>query len=165
MHCGIGGIDKLARQEGARCFGGQLLRLGDGAGHPLGPLGQHQLRPVGAQQVAALDAHGLRHGKNHPVALGGCHGGQADAGITACGLDDNRARSQQAPGLRVLNHGLGNPILGATRRVKALQLDQQGRFELLGLFHAGQLQQGGAADQIGHFGIHTGHHQRLHIFI
>ena len=57
----VGGVLELLRDHRAGRRGGDLLRLGDGAAHALGALGQHELGAEDAQHLAPLDAHRLRH--------------------------------------------------------------------------------------------------------
>ena len=63
---GVGGVDELAGDEAAGNLPGQLLGLGNGPPHALGPLSEHQLRTIGLHQLAALHAHGFRHDDDHP---------------------------------------------------------------------------------------------------
>ena len=145
---GVGGIDELACHEAVGDLLGQLVGLGDGALHALGTLGEHQLGAVGLHQLAALHGHGLGHDDDDAVAPGGGHGGQADAGVAGGGLNDDGARLQQALGLGVVDHGLGDTVLDAAGGVEVLQLGDDLRLEVMGLFDMGQLQQGSLADQL-----------------
>ena len=151
MNGGVGGIDKLAGDEAAGNLLGQLLGLGDGAGHALRSLGQHQLRAVGLQQVAALDTHGFGHGQDDFIAPGRGHGGQAD--VAAGGLNDGGPRLEQALGLRVVDHGAANAILHAARGVEILQLSRDSGLQTVLFFIICQFQKGGIADQIRDFFI------------
>ncbi len=144
----VGRVDKLAGNKAVGNLLGKLLRLGNGPGHALGSFGEHQLGPVGLHQLAALHAHGLRHDDDDPIAPGGGYGGQPNAGVARGGLDHHRTGLQQALGLGVVDHGLGNPVFYAARGVEILQLCQNAGLKALGLLNAGQLQQGGAADQL-----------------
>ena len=136
---------------------GQLLGLGNGPLHALGPLDEHQLRTVGLHQLAALHAHGFRHDDDHPIAPGGGHGGQADAGVAGGGLDDDAVLMQQAPGLGVVDHGPGDAVLHGPGGVQILQLGQDTGLQAVFLLQMGQLQQGGAADQLIGGGIDMRH--------
>ena len=153
----IGRIDKLAGDKAAGELPGQLLRFGDGPRHALVSGGEHQLRAVGLHDLAALYAHGLRHDDDDPVAPGGGHRGQPDAGVSGGGLDDDRAGLQQPPGLSVVNHGQGDPVLDAARGVEILQLGQNTGLQPLPRLNMGQLQQRGAADELVGGGINLGH--------
>ena len=157
MRLGIGGIDKLTGDKAAGDLTGQLIRLGNGAAHALGTLRQHQLGAVGLHQLAALHAHGLRHDDDDPIATGGGHGGQTDAGITGSRLDDNAAGLQQALRLCVIDHGTGDTILHGTCGVEILQLAQQPGLQTVLLLQMGQLQQGSVADELIGRGINAGH--------
>ena len=157
VRLGIGGIDKLTGDKAAGDLTGQLLRLGNGAAHALGALRQHQFGAVGLHQLAALHAHGLRHDDDDPIATGGGHGGQTDAGITGSRLDDNAAGLQQALRLCVVDHGTGDTILHGAGGVEILQLAQQPGLQTVRLLQMGQLQQGSVADELIGRGINAGH--------
>ena len=157
MGLGVGGVDELAGHKAAGNLVGQLLGPGNGSLHALGALGEHQLRAVGLHQLAALHAHGLGHDDDHPIAPGGGHGGQADAGVAGGGLDDDAALMQQALGLGVVDHGPGDAVLHGSGGVQILQLRQNAGLQAVLLFQVGQLQQGGAADQLIGGGIDMRH--------
>ena len=146
---GIGHVGELAGNEAARRCGGKLLSLGDGALHALRPIGQNQLSAVGLEQIAALDAHRFGHGEDDLVPSGGRDGSQADAGVAAGGLDDDRAGLQQALGLRIIDHGLGDSVLDASRRIEIFQLAVDRRAQLIFRDVVRQLQQRRSADQVG----------------
>ena len=88
---GVGRVLKLLQDECAGRGGGDLLGLGDRALHPRRGVGQHQRRPEGLEQHAALDRHRGRHGQHELVPLGGGDEGQGDARVPAGGLDERRA--------------------------------------------------------------------------
>ncbi len=161
MGGGVGGVDKLAGNKAAGNLPGQFLSPGDGSGHARGPRGQNQLRAVGPQQLPPLRAHGFRHDDDGPVPPGRRHGSQADAGIAGGGLDDDRAGAQQAPGLRIVQHGLGHPVLYAAGRIEILQLRQNAGLQALLPLYALQLQQRGSADQLIGGRIDAAHMKRL----
>ena len=143
----VGGILELAGDDAAGNAPAELLRLGHGPGHALGAGRQDDLRPVGGDEGPALHAHGVRHGEDHPVAPGGSHGSQTDAGVAGGGLDDGAAGGQAARRLRLGDHAGGHPVLGAAGGVHALQLGQHRGLEAVGSLVIAQLQQGRAADQ------------------
>jgi len=62
MDLRVGWVAELLRHHRAGRGGDDLLGLGDGALHALGPLGEHKLRAEEAQHLAPLDRHGLGHG-------------------------------------------------------------------------------------------------------
>ena len=157
MGGGVGGVDELSGDEAVRDLLRQLVGLGDGALHALRALGQHQLGAVGLHQLAALDAHRLRHDDDDAVAARGGHGGKADARVAGGRLDDDGAGLQLALGLRLIDHRLGDTVLHAAGGVEVLQLREDARLELLGLFDMGQLQQGGLADQLVSGSINLAH--------
>ena len=166
MGLGVGGVHELAGHEAVGDLLGQLVGLGNGALHALGALGQHQLRAVGLHQLAALHAHGLRHHDDDPVAPGGGHRGQADAGVAGGRLNDDAALLQQALGLGVIDHGLGDTVLDAAGGVKVLQLGQHPGLQAELLLDMGQLQQGGLTDQLVSGSVNVRHNDspfRYHI--
>ncbi|MGC4001167.1 MAG: hypothetical protein QM767_28385 [Anaeromyxobacter sp.] len=69
---GVGGVLELLRQPVLlRIAGDDLLRLGDGALHALGALGQDQFRAEGLEHAPAFQRHGLGHGEDDAVAARG----------------------------------------------------------------------------------------------
>ena len=165
MDGGVGGIGELAGDEAARNLPGQLSGPVDSALHPPGAVSQHQLRAVGAHQLPPLRAHGLRHDDDHPVSPGSGHGGgQADARIAGGGLDDDGAGPQQAPPLRIVHHGPGNPVLHAAGGVEALQLGQNPGLQALLPLEVCQLQKGRTADQLLHRRIDAAHKLLLPLY-
>lgn len=157
MGGGVGRVVKLAGDEGVGDLLGQFLCLFNGAGHPLGPGGEDQFRPVGGHQQAALHAHGVGHDDDSPVAPGGGHHGQADARVARGGFDDDGVRLQQAAGLGVVQHGLGHPVFGRAGGIQIFQFGQEGGLQPLLLGNPGQFQQGGPADELFHGGVDFTH--------
>ena len=164
MGGGVGGVHKLAGDEAVGQLLGQLVGLGDGTLHALGALGQDQLCAVGLHQLAALDAHRLRHHDDDAVAAGGGDGSQADAGVAGGRLDDDGVGLQQALGLGVVQHGLGDPVLHGAGGIQVFQLGQDLGLQAVVLFNMGQLQQGGVADQLVSGSIDLAHDGFLLIY-
>ena len=103
--------------------GDQFLRLADGALHAFGGRGQLQFGAQQLQHLAALDRHAFRHGQDQPVALGGGHEGQCDAGIAGGRLDQGGlARLDLAFQFGGLDHGEADAVLDAGKRIEELQL-------------------------------------------
>ena len=152
---GVGGVLELAGGKAVRRGRRQLARLGDGPLHTLGPLGQHQLGPVGRQQPPAFHAHGVGHGEDDPVAPGGGQGRQADAGVAAGRLDDDRLGRQLARSLGRVQHGKGDAVLDAARGVKALNFSKQSRLQTVSGGVAGEGDQGGVAHQLAYILIYS----------
>ena len=144
----VGRVHKLAGHKAAGNLLGQLLGFGDGTAHALGALGEHQLGAVGLQQLAALHAHGIGHHNDGPIAAGGRDRRQANAGVAAGGLNDDRTFLQQALGLGVVDHGLGHTVFRRTGGVKVFQLGQDLGLQALSLFQMGEFQQRGMANQL-----------------
>mmetsp|Transcript_17652 Transcript_17652/g.43133 ORF Transcript_17652/g.43133 Transcript_17652/m.43133 type:complete len:290 (-) Transcript_17652:406-1275(-) len=61
--------------------GHNVLSLLDGALHREGRGGEHELGAERLEHHAALEGHGLRHGEDQVVALGGRHHGEGDASV------------------------------------------------------------------------------------
>ena len=146
---GVGRIRKLAGQEAAGRLRGDLLRLGNGTLHALRAVRQDELRAISLEQVAALDAHGLRHGQDDAIAARGRHGGKADAGVAARRLDDDSARLQQAALLGIVQHGTGDAVLYTARGVKIFDLGQQVCLQAARRGKALQLHERRVADELG----------------
>ena len=120
----IGGVHKLARDDGARNLCDELVGLGDGALHALGARGQHDLGTVGSCKAAALDAHGVGHDEDHAVAARGGKHCQANAGVARRGLDDGATSGQTAVLLGRVEHGACNAVLHGAAGVGSLVLAQ-----------------------------------------
>ena len=90
MNGRVGRVLELLCKIGVRGAGGDPLGLGNRAAHSFGAGSQHQLRAVAAQQQAALDRHGFRHGQDAAVAFGRADKCQADAGVAGSRLDNHR---------------------------------------------------------------------------
>ena len=148
MCSGVRGVIKLSEDHGSRDGFLQLFCLGNGTLHALGALGQDQLCAVGLHQLAALDAHRLRHHDDDAVAAGGGDGRQTDTGVAGGRFDDGAAGSQTALRLRPGDHVGSHPVLGAARGIHALQLGQQHSLQVVVPLVIAQLQQGRAADQL-----------------
>ena len=144
----VGGVDKLARHKAVRDLLSQLVRLGDGALHALGAVGQHQFGTVGFHELAALDAHRFGHDDDDAVAARGGDACQADAGIAGGRLNDDRAGLELARRLGIVDHSLGDAILDGTGGVEVFQLGKDLCLQVFGLFDMGKLQQRGVADQL-----------------
>ena len=143
MGLGVGGVVKLVGHPGGGVGLQQLLGLGNGTAHALSALREHQLRPQGGQQGAALLAHGLRHGEHHTIAPLAADIGQGHAGIAAGGLHDGGTRLQQAGLLSGPDHIQSRTVLGGGQGIKALQLAQ----DTAAGGKALQTKQGGIANQ------------------
>ena len=109
------------------------------------------------KQVAAFHAHRFRHGQDDPVPAGGGHRRQADARVPAGRFNDDGIRLQLSRGFRGVNHGPGDAVLHGSGGVQILQLGQNAGLQTVFLLQMGQLQQGGAADQLIGGGIDMRH--------
>ena len=106
---------------------GKFLRFGDCAFHAECAFGQHELRAVGGEQFAALNAHGVRHGEDQPVTFDCRNEGEADTGIAAGRFDDQRSRRNLSRLFRRLDHADGDAVLDAAGRVEGFHFDQHFR--------------------------------------
>src|SRR5438128_8414061 len=118
----VGRVLELLRHEVVRVARQQLLRGEDGAGHSLNRRRQHDFRTIASEQIAASQAHVLRHRHDQPVALYRCDHRQPDAGVPARRLDDRVAGLQAALAFGWLDHVEGDPVFHAARRVHRLDL-------------------------------------------
>ena len=157
MGLGVGGVGELAGDEAAGDPGGQLPGLFHGPGHALGPLGEHQLRPVGLDQLAALHAHGVRHDDDELIPPGRRHRGQADARIAGGGLNKGGPGLQSPGSFRLINDALGDPVLYRPGRIQIFQLGKDGGLQVFRLFNVCKLQQGRAANKLVGRGVDFGH--------
>ena len=123
----------------------------------MGARGEHQLSAVGGHEQAALHAHGVGHDDDGAVAPGGGDHGQANARVAGGGFDDDRAGLEQPLCLRVVEHGLGHPVLGGAGGVEILQLGQKGGVQALCPLDLAELQQGGSPDELLHRGVDSSH--------
>jgi hypothetical protein len=145
---GVGGVLELLRHEGAGNLCGELAGARDGALHALRTGSEHELGAVRAQKVAALDAHRLRHGKQHLVAAGGGDHRESDAGVTAGRLDDGRLVGRDEPSLfGGVEHREPDAVFDAAAGVERLELADDGGAGALR--DAAQLHERCAADEFG----------------
>ncbi len=83
----------------------------------------------GAQQNATLQAHGVGHGDDQPVAFHRGDERQADAGIAAGRLDQDGLAGVNITGLLgFVDHADANAVFHAGDGVEAFQLGDDGRF-------------------------------------
>ena len=124
----VGGIAVLVGLEGA----GDLLRepVGDAVvrlrrlGRDVGR-GDHDLGPVGPQQVDLLARHLVRHHRDHAVALQAGGDGEARAGVAGGRLDDRPAGAQAPVALGGLDEAHGDAVLDRPAGVEQLQLGHE----------------------------------------
>ena len=143
----VGLVDELGGEDSVVGVGHDLVGLLHRTAHALGARGEHQLGAEGAEDDAALLAHGVGHREDHLVTAGGTDQGQGDAGVAGGALDDGAARLQLAGLLGGVDDGLADAVLDAVGRVVELQLRDDGAGQALG--NAVQLHQRGAADEVG----------------
>ena len=125
----------------------QLLGLGDGAGHAPSRGRQDDLGAEGLEQAAAFEAHALGHGDDELVAAGGAGEGQADAGVAAGRLDDDRVLGDLAVALAGVDHGDADAVLDRPERIEVLHLGDNGRLGVAD--HAAQPDERRVADASG----------------
>src|SRR5215510_16133787 len=82
------------------------------------------LRALGAEDLAPLDRHLLRHGDHHRIALRGAHEREAYPGVPARGLEKGHAGPELAPSLPLLDDPQGDPLLDAPHGVEPLELGE-----------------------------------------
>ena len=122
---GVGGVFELLQQHILARLGFEdLVGLGNGALHAQRAFGQHQVGAKRLEQLAALQAHGGRHGQGDGIATGRSHERQGNARVTAGRLDDLLALGQHAAFLGIPDEIGADPALDAEARVAALDLGQ-----------------------------------------
>ena len=84
------------------------------------------LRAPRLEQLAALDRHVLGQHDLERVALDLGDHGQGDAGVAGRRLDDLLTGPQAPVLLRLVDHGLGGPVLDRAAGVPALELGHDG---------------------------------------
>ena len=161
----VGRVDKLTGDKAVGDLRSQLVGLCDRTLHALRAVREHELRAIGLHDLAALHAHGLRHNDDDAVASGRGDGRQADAGVAGGRLDDDRAGLEDALGLCVIDHGLGDTVLDRTGRVEVLQLSQDLGLQALGSLDMSEFQQRGMADQLVSGSVDFAHGDVLLIYI
>ena len=129
----VGRVGELLRNEGVRRLLGEFFCLGDRALHALRAVRQDNLRAVCLEQIAALDAHRLRHRQDGLITAGCCDTGEADTRVAGSRLDDRCARLELTILLSLLDHGLGDAVLDGASRVKVLELHVDVGLETIGL--------------------------------
>ena len=139
----------------------ELLRLCDGALHALAAIREDDLRTVGLEQIAALDAHRLRHREDGAVAAGRRDRGEADARVARRRLDDDAARLELALFLRLIDHRLRDAVLDRASRVEILQLDEDVRLEVVRLDEMIGLEQRRMADELRNVVVNLTHERFL----
>ena len=130
---GIRGIAELLQQHvtaGLRRL--DFLSLGDRAAHAARALGQHQLRAVGDQQFAPLEAHRIRHGQRQRNISRGGDEGERDAGVAAGRFDQLLAGTKQAALLGVPDHRGTDSAFYRIRRIASFNLAEDRRRRAVG---------------------------------
>ena len=143
----VSGIHKLSGNEAARNFLSQLIGFGNSALHAFGAFRQHNFRTVVLQNIAALNAHGFRHGQNDAIAFRSSDRRQTNTGVAGSRFNNYGTGFQQPFFFRVFDHRLGNPVFYAASRVKILQLDQKCRFQSQLFFNIDNFNERRVADQ------------------
>src|SRR6266496_893633 len=122
MYFRIGRVVELLQHVTVRSPGEDFFRFGDGGLHPLGTRRENNLRPKGAQQDAALHAHGIGHGQNEFVALDGSHESQGNAGVAAGRLDQHGLAGMNFAGaLGVSDHADPDAVFYTGQGILAFQ--------------------------------------------
>ena len=132
MNLQVGRVFKLLGDPRVWRLGCQLIGPLNGPLHALRPLGEDEFGAEHRQQCAALERHGLRHGKDQPVAFGRRDERQRNAGVAARRLDDDSVLGQRAALFGILDHRHANAILHAGERVEEFALEQHGGVDALG---------------------------------
>ena len=99
-----------------------LLCAGNRPAHAFGTGRKNQFRTVSGKKFPAFHTHGIRHGQDQFIALDRCRDCKPDPRVSAGGLDDDGILTQQPFFFGICDHGGGNAILGASRRIEIFQL-------------------------------------------
>ena len=126
---GVGRVVELLGHDRARDLLQEFLGLGDRALHALRAGGEGELGPEIGQHLAPLERHRLGHHQDQPVAAGGGHEGQRDAGVAGGRLDQGAAGLQHARGLHGVDHVDADAVLHRGDRVEELELQQDLRLD------------------------------------
>ena len=161
MALGVGRVLELLRDERVRRGLVQLLGLGDGALHAVLAGGEDQLRAVRGGELAALDAHRVRHRQDQVVALDRRDQRQADARVPARRLDQRPARLERAGRLRRLDHRQRDAVLDRPARIEILHLGDHFRRALVQVADADE---GRVPDQFGNLFVDVRHVVFLLVF-
>ena len=132
VRLGVRRVLELLGHEILRMLAEELAGGVHRARHPLDRRREVELGAEARQEALPLDAHVVRHRQDQPVALDRRRHRQADAGVAAGGLDDRRARLQEAASLGVIEHGDGDAVLDAPAGVQRLELCHDDRPVWLG---------------------------------
>ncbi len=122
MHVGIRRILELLENQVAGIGRGQLLCASDRAGHAFGSRSQDKLGAECPQHLAPLDTHRVGHRDGQPVSLDRRDERQADPGVAAGRLQQDRVPRDAARAFGRFDHAEADPIFHACARVEALEL-------------------------------------------
>ncbi len=155
----VGRVGELVDVEGAGLGGDALGHVLVVLGMALADVGagEDHLRAQGLQVEDLLLGHLVRHHDDQPVALLRRHQRQAEAGVAGGRLDDRAARLQAAVGLGRLDHRHADAVLDRSRRVLALELEEQPAgpgVQSLDLHHRGVAD---GLEDVGEGGCRVGH--------
>ncbi len=131
MRVGVGRIAVLVQHHPRRVGRGQFLGFGHrGVGPALGRR-EDDPRAVELQQLTPFHRGVLGHHADQLIALQTGGHRQRNAGVAAGGLEDRRARRQQAVPLGLLDHPQRRPVLDRAGRVAVLELGPQPHMRLV----------------------------------
>jgi hypothetical protein len=134
----VGGVLELLRHEGVLLRRDDLQGLADRALHAVGRRGEHQFGPQGLEHLPPLQAHGLRHGQQQPIAPRRGHERQRDPRVPAGGLHNEGLGEKLAVPFGRVDHRHADAVLHGGQGVVALQLDQHRRSATRQLANADQ---------------------------
>ena len=145
---GVGGVGELTGNERVLDFGMQLIGFLDGAAHALRSVGQNQLGSVCLHELAALDGHGLGHHDDDAHAAGGGKRGQADAGVSGRGLDQDGVFVDLACCLRAVKESFRDAVLDGACGIHHLYLAEDGCVQAVVLLEVRKFKQRGVSDKL-----------------
>ena len=152
---GVGLVVELLGNPGIGRLLVKLLRTSDGALHSFGSRSEDELGAEESEQSTALQTHGLGHGEDELVSLGGRDEGKCDARIAAGGLDDCGAGLEVPLGLGISNHGRADTVLDAAEWIEEFALQRDGGGKASG--HSVEADERGAANGVDDGVVNSAH--------
>lgn len=122
MRARVAWIAELTRNPGTGDFLRKFCGAIDCTLHAELARGKHEFCTISLRQEATLNAHGLRHDKNHAISENRAHHSESDAGIAGSRLNNGAASLQFSPGFRIPNHLKRNAVLDGAAGIPPFQL-------------------------------------------
>ena len=134
------------------------MEFGDfthGAAHTFGAGGEHEVRAEDAEETAAFNGHGLRHGEGELIAFRSTDEGESDAGVAGGGFEDMGFLVDFAGLFASFDHGDADAVFDGAEGVEEFALGQDDA--AAGGHDAVDLDEGGVTHGLGDVGIDARH--------